>query len=120
MDTISTTPETTPEKPPSQEARNLAILLWIGTLFLGFLPGLLCYLMKKDDDYVTDQAKETLNWGITLMLLLIIAKILMFILIGLLIFPAALLCSLIFCVMGAVACSDGKRFRAPFAIRLIQ
>jgi uncharacterized Tic20 family protein len=30
------------------------------------------------------------------------------------------LCHIVFCVMGAVAVSDGKPFRVPFALRLIK
>ncbi len=105
---------------PSQESRNLAVLTWIGTIFLGFIPGLAFYLMQKNDAYVQDQAKEALNWGMTFMLLLLAGKILAIILVGFLVIAAAFLCNLVFCVMGAVAASDGKTFRAPFAIRLIK
>ena len=48
-----------------QESRNMALLTWIGTLFFGFIPGLIIYLVKKDDAYVNDQAKEALNWSLT-------------------------------------------------------
>jgi hypothetical protein len=30
------------------------------------------------------------------------------------------ICHLVFCIMGAVAVSSGKSFRAPFAIRLLK
>ena len=105
---------------PSQESKNLALLCWIASTLLGFIPGLAFYLVKKDDPYVQDQAKEALNWSITFMLLLVIGKVLAIILVGFLVIGAAWLCHLLFCIMGAVATSDGKTFRVPFAIRLIQ
>lgn len=119
--------ELTPaSEPASQASRNLAVFCWIGSAVLGFMPvlafipGLAVYLVKKDDAYVQDQAKEALNWGITVILLLIIGYILTVILIGFLVIGIATLCHFLFCIMGAVAASDGKAFRAPFAIRLIK
>ena len=33
----------------SQDTKNLAMLIWIGSIFLGFIPSLIAYLVKKDD-----------------------------------------------------------------------
>jgi uncharacterized Tic20 family protein len=114
--------DNTPAPPPapSQDSKNLALLCWLGSTLLGFIPGLAFYLVKKDDDYVQDQAKEALNWSITFFLLLVVGKVLSIILVGFLVIGAAWLCHLLFCIMGAVAASDGKPFRVPFALRLIQ
>lgn len=113
--------ESTPaDLPPSQDSKNLALLCWIGSAILGFIPGLALYLVKKDDAYVQDQAKEALNWGITFLLLLIIGKILLVVLVGFLVIPLVWGCHLLFCIMGAVTTSDGKPFRVPFALRLIK
>lgn len=35
----------------SQETKNIALLTWVGTIFFGFIPGLVLYLVKKDDLY---------------------------------------------------------------------
>lgn len=113
-------PADTASQPPSQDSRNLALLCWLGSTLLAFIPGLAFYLAKKDDDYVQDQAKEALNWGITFMLLLVVGKVLAIVLVGFLVIAAAWLCHLLFCIMGAVATSDGKPFRVPFALRLIK
>ena len=32
-----------PKTTSNQESRNLGMLLWIGTLFFGFIPGLVLY-----------------------------------------------------------------------------
>jgi uncharacterized Tic20 family protein len=104
----------------SQESKNLALLCWLGSTLLAFIPGLAFYLAKKDDAYVQDQAKEALNWGITFVLMLIVGNILTIILVGFLVIIAVWLCHIVFCVMGAVAVSDGKPFRVPFALRLIK
>jgi uncharacterized Tic20 family protein len=104
----------------TQDSKNIALLTWIGTIFFGFIPGLIFYLTKKDDPYIQDQAKEALNWSITAIFVYIAGFILTFVLIGILVFVALGICHLVFCIMGAVATSNGKTFRVPFAVRLIK
>jgi uncharacterized Tic20 family protein len=104
----------------SSDSRNVAVLVWVGTIFFGFIPGLIVYLIKKDDAYVLDQSKEALNWAITALIGWFAGVILTFILIGVLVFVVVGLSHLIFCIMGAVAASNGKTYRVPFAIRLIK
>jgi len=41
----------------SQDSKNMALILWIGSIFFGFIPGLIFYLVQKDDSYIQDQAK---------------------------------------------------------------
>jgi len=104
----------------SQDAKNLAVLMWVGTIVLSFIPGLVIYLIKKDDAYLLDQGTEALNWSITFMIGCFAGMILSIIGIGILITLAVMLLNLIFCVMGAMAASKGENFRAPFALRLIK
>ena len=104
----------------SQESRNVAVLVWIGTIFFGFVPSLIVYLIKKDDAYVLDQSKEALNWAITALIGVFAGAILTIIFIGVLLLIVVGLASLIFCIMGAVAASNGQQYRVPFAIRLIK
>lgn len=104
----------------TQDSKNIALLTWVGSIFFGFIPGLLFYLIRKDDAYVHDQSKEALNWSITAMIGYFAGFILTFVLIGVLVLFAVGICHLVFCVMGAMATSAGKPFRVPFAIRLIK
>lgn len=104
----------------AQDSKNVALLTWIGTIFFGFIPSLIVYLVKKDDQYVQDQAKEALNWSITAFIGYIAGAILTVILIGVVVMFVVGICHLVFCIMGAVAASNGKNFRLPFAIRLIK
>lgn len=103
-----------------QESKNMALLMWIGTIFFGFIPGLVFYLVKKDDKFITAHAKEALNWSITAIIAYTVALILTVIFIGALLMPVIGLCHLIFCVMGAVKASNGVEFKAPIAIRLLK
>jgi len=104
----------------SQDSKNMVLLVWIGTIFFGFIPGLILYLLKQDDAYIQDQSKEALNWSITAITIYLAGLILMFVLIGFLVITAIAVIHLVFCIMGAIAASNGKPFRAPFAIRLIK
>jgi uncharacterized Tic20 family protein len=110
------------EKPAAgtQDSKNMALLIWIGTIFLSFLPGLIVYLVKRDDAFVLDQGKEALNWSITVMIGYCAAWILTIVLVGPLVASAIWLGNLIVCIMGAISCSRGDAYRAPFALRLIK
>jgi uncharacterized protein len=103
-----------------QDSKNLVLMMWIGTIFFGFIPGLIIYLMKKDDPYIQEQAKESLNWSITAIIGYFIGLILTLILIGIVVFIVTGICHFVFCVTGAIATSQGKNFRVPFAIRLVK
>ena len=109
-----------PNEDISQDTKNIALLIWLGTTFLGFIPSLIAYLIKKDDAYLLDQSKEALNWAITVAIAYFIALILSAVVIGAFLFPLIGLCHLIFCIMGAVAVSKGEVFRVPFGLRLIK
>lgn len=112
---ISNAPATT-----SQDSKNLALLLWLGTIFFGFIPGLIIYLVKKDDAYILDQSKEALNWSITALIGYVAGMILAVIVIGVFVMVAVGICHLVFCILGIVAVSSGKPFRVPYALRLIK
>jgi len=99
----------------SQDSRNLALLIWIGTIFLSFIPGLIVFLMKKEDEYVADQAREALNWSITVVIGYFTSLLLTIILIG-----PLLMFAIGFGVLGAIACSKGEQFQVPWAMRLIK
>lgn len=105
---------------PSNESKNYVLLIWLGTLFFGFIPSLIIYLLKKDDEFVTDQAKEALNWSITSMVAYAISWMLMFVLIGFLLLPLVGLCHVVFCILGAINANKGLPYRLPFNIRLLK
>lgn len=105
----------------TQDSKNMVLLIWIGTIFLGFIPSVIFYLIKKDDPYIQDQSKEALNWSITALIGYFAAKLILpFIFMSILMFLIIGTCNLVFCIMGAVGVSSGKAFRVPFALRLIK
>lgn len=112
--------ETTTPATFTQDTKNMSLLLWLGTLLFGFIPGLILYLTQKEDAYIQDQSKEALNWSITAFFAYLIAMVLSIVVIGVFLIPIIAICHLVFCIMGAMATSKGEQFRVPFAIRLIK
>lgn len=102
------------------DTKNMALLTWIGTIFFGFIPSLIMYLIKKEDSFIQSQSKEVLNWCITLFILNIVAFVLTFVGIGGILYAILGICHLIFCIMGAATTFKGNDYRVPFAIRLIK
>jgi hypothetical protein len=116
----SSTTQLTTALPVSQDSKNIALLMWIGTIFFSFIPSLIVYLLKTDDRYLADQSKEALNWSITLFLGYVIGIILCVLLIGFLILFVLGVANIVFCILGVIATAEGKAFRVPFAIRLVK
>ncbi|SFN17151.1 hypothetical protein SAMN05660284_00732 [Formivibrio citricus] len=102
------------------DAKTIAILVWIGTIFLGFIPSLIVFLLKKDDEFLLDHTREALNWSITVLVGWFASMILTFILIGLLGYLVLIVSNLVFCLMGAIKASNNQTFRAPVCLRLIK
>lgn len=106
---------------PSTDDRNIAMLAHLLGIVSGFVGALIIWLIKKDQSaYVDDQAKEALNFQITMLIAFVGAWILMFVLIGMLLMPLLLVANLVFCILAAVAASNGKNYRYPVAIRLLK
>lgn len=102
--------------------KTLGILVHIGGIFFSWLAPLVLFLVKKDsgDKFTTDNAREALNFQITVLIMYIGCFILSFILIGLFLFWVVMLGNLILSIMAAVKASDGLVYHYPMTIRLIK
>jgi len=104
----------------SSDDKNIVVLTHLGGILFSFLPGLIVWLLKKDDNpYIAENAREALNFQITLMIAYFVSWILAFILIGFVLIGMLWLANIIFSIMAAVATSKGESYRYPFALRLI-
>lgn len=101
--------------------KTLAILVHIGGLFTSWIAPLIIYLIKKgeNDAFTTDNAREALNFQITVMIAYFVCFILTFVLIGILLFWVVMMANLVLCIVAAVKASNGERYRYPMTIRLI-
>ncbi len=102
------------------EDRQWASFAHLGGI-LGFLPSLIIWLVFKDrGSFTNNEAKEALNFQITLTAAYIVGSILSVIVVGFLITIAAAIASIILSVVAFTKAKDGIAYRYPFAIRLIK
>jgi uncharacterized protein len=96
---------------------HLSIFLGIGI----FLLPLVVYLaMKNESEYVAANAREALNFHLSILIYAVCSWILCFVFIGFLLLPALALCLIIFSIVAAVKAADGGCYRYPLTLRLIK
>ena len=104
----------------SQDEKTMALLAHLGGIFFGFIPALVIWLIKKDESaFVAEQAKEALNFQITVMIAFVISAILIFVVIGLFLIWVVMIGNLVLCIVAGVKANSGESYRYPMAIRLI-
>src|SRR5690349_11961999 len=110
-----------PAAPLSQaEDRQWASFAHLGGI-IGFLPSLIIWLVFKDrGSFTNTEAKEALNFQITILIAYVIGGILTFVIIGGLISLAAWVISVIFSILAFLKAKDGVPYKYPFALRLIK
>ena len=120
IDTASVPP--TPPAGVSQEDKTLAMLTHLSGIILSFIVPLIIWLTNKDKTdkgFLNDQAKEALNFQITLLIVYVVGTVLTVILIGALINLVAWLACIILSILAALKANEGVAYRYPFALRLI-
>ncbi len=106
---------------PTKEECNMGMLIYILSIVTGFIGPLIIWLMKKDQSpYLNDQGKESLNWIITVILVIIISIPLMFILVGFITYFGILIAHLVLTIMAAMKANKGIAYRYPLALRLLK
>lgn len=107
----------------TQEQKTMAMLAHVLGIFTGFIASLVIWLINKDKPdaaFVVDQAKEALNFQITIAIGWCAAIALSILLIGFLLYPVLLIANLILCILGGMKANEGVEYRYPFALRLIK
>jgi uncharacterized protein len=111
---------TTEISTPSNDDKNIATVTHLGGTVFSFIPALIVWILKKDDSaYIADQAKEALNFQITVLIAQFIAAVLAIILIGFLFMGLIWLANVVLCIIAAISTSKGETYRYPFCLRLI-
>ncbi|MBW6516687.1 MAG: DUF4870 domain-containing protein [Candidatus Cloacimonetes bacterium] len=104
----------------NQNQRTMALLAHLLGLFTGFIAPLILYLVLNDQPYAKEQAKEALNFQITVIIGLIVSFILTAILIGVLLLVVVLVLDTVFCILATIAASRGEDYRYPISIRIVK
>jgi uncharacterized Tic20 family protein len=110
--------EMNPAYTPTEDERSMAMLVHVLSIFFWILPGLIIYLLKKDESsFVAAHAKEAMNFQLTLTLLYIVLFIS---LVGIILLWVPYFIQLALCIVATMKASDRKLYRYPFTIRLIK
>jgi len=124
---MSTTPPPPPSVPPDQQpmsdsdARLWAMLGQLGGIIIGFIAPLIVMLVfGPRNAFVKKESTEALNFQITVLIGYIVSFVLMFVVIGIFLFFAVWILSIIFCVIAAVKNNQGIEYRYPINIRFVK
>jgi uncharacterized Tic20 family protein len=105
---------------PGSDEKNIATITHLGGTVFSFVPALIVWLFKKNDNaYIGEQAREALNFQITVLIAQFIAGILAFILIGFVLMGLIWLANIVLCIIAAISSSKGAQYRYPLTLRLI-
>ena len=86
----------------------------------GFIGPTVIWYMKKDESAViAEQAKESLNFQISMFIYLVISAILMLVIVGFILFPLVLIADLVLAVIAGVRAGEGVAYRYPMTIRFL-
>jgi len=106
---------------PTQDEKTLALISHIGTLVAGFIVPLVIWLTQKDkSDYVTYHGKESLNFQITMFIIIMASVILTFVVVGIFLLIAAGIFNLVVVIIATVKASEGEAYKYPINLRLIK
>ncbi|MDO9393610.1 MAG: DUF4870 domain-containing protein [Methylotenera sp.] len=105
---------------PSNDDKNIATITHLGGTVFSFVPALIVWILKKDDsEYISGQAKEALNFQITVLLAYFISWVLAWILIGFVFMLIIWIFNIVLSIIAAISTSKGETYRYPFTLRLI-
>lgn len=110
----------------SKDERMWGMLCHLGAL-AGFafplgniIVPLVIWMIKKEEmPFVADQGKESLNFQITIAIVMAVCFLLSFVVIGLLLLPIVGIGALILVIIAATKANNGEQYRYPWAIRML-
>jgi uncharacterized protein len=109
----STKPSITPDD------KNIWILMIIGGMFFGFIPPLVVYFFKSENQFLKTVAKDNLNFQLSLLIYGFVAAMLLILLIGFLLLPIVLIGGLVIQILAALAASNGEKYNYPLTIKIL-
>lgn len=108
------------------ESRMWAMLAHLSALsgfiipFGSILGPLIIWLIKRDEmSFVNDQAKEALNFNISMTIYAMVSGVLIFVVIGIVLLPVVLVTWLVLAILAAVKANEGVAYRYPLTLRLV-
>ena len=98
---------------PSNDDKNIATVTHLAGTVFSFIPALIVWILKKDDSaFIADQAKEALNFQITVAIAMFVSgSILSWLLVGIALIPIIWVANIVFCIIAAISTSKGETYR---------
>lgn len=96
----------------------ISMFLCSGLSFLG--PLLVMAIKGKESPWVNEQAKESLNFHITVTGALILSGLSIFCVVGVALLPLVFIGALVLTIIGALKANEGVMYRYPLTLRLIK
>jgi len=90
--------------------------------FLGipsFVGPLVVWLMKKDEPFASDQAKEALNFNISMAIYFVVSLVAIILLVGLVLVPVVAISWFILVIVATLKASNGEAYRHPMTLRFV-
>jgi uncharacterized Tic20 family protein len=101
-----------------EDERTAAVVLHIAAIFFEFFAPLLGYLLLKDKGpFIAHHTKESLNFGITMLLLYVLLAVSI---VGWFFFWVPPILWTVVHIIAAIRASEGKFYRLPMTIRFIK
>jgi uncharacterized Tic20 family protein len=116
-------PEEYPLSTPTSDERVLGVLSHILAIVpgIGIFGPLVIWLIKKDESsFVEANAKESLNFQLTMLICFIVSWLLVFIVVGFFLLAALGITNVVLVIVATVKTSENKIYRYPFNFRLIK
>lgn len=93
---------------------------WLGIPFANIVAPLVIWMIKKDEmPFAAEQAKECLNFQITLTIAFIISAILVLVVIGFIGLIGLAILDVVLTIIAAIRAGEGQAYRYPFTLRLV-
>lgn len=122
-------PQSEPVIPPegSTDSRGWAVAAHLTPWIVGFLGPLIIWLAKKDDPFVEENARESLNFQLSLLLyylgvmvsLILVVLTPLWVFVWLVLFFGLAIFTLVTTIVGAIRASNGDVYRYPLCIRFV-
>jgi uncharacterized Tic20 family protein len=114
-------PDSNPESGMWAALSHVSALSGFVIQFGNIVGPLIIWLVKRDEmSFVDDQAKEALNFNISMTIYMAVAGVLIFVLIGIPIMIVLAITWLMLVIMAAVKANEGTAYRYPITLRLVK
>lgn len=87
---------------------------------MGLVVPIILWLLKRENPEVDLHGRIVANWIISVLIYTIIATVLLVVGIGVLIFIAIGICTLVFAIVGGIRAADGEAWPYPLSLKILK